>query len=565
MVSAPVKTFPVQAPMPYAKGAVKNAKDERDLRDLKDSRNTNAAPGLPGGASEIASGSATESAPDSASGAEFGRLFREQAGVIPIPAVKMDGAGATAQAASPGSPEALPSPSEPGAEPASGIAETGSADQPQSALPDDALQSLLLSRLRNNLQGVPTEPAVNANAAEKSDSAPAGGTAAGSEKDGSLRPHHELRDKNVANDRPGTATPLSTEPFPVIVAIVPAAIATAPLVTVSRQQGIAGSSSKAQPAAGVILQAPTGGKPPTSGKEDRALSAIPQEIPAVPAPYSLDGDAAKQFQLPASLKISLANALPPQIAAGDGSEQATATSDSGAASSMPVGHASRSSAGPKSDPPELPVLTSAAAVVLPSEASALAPSHPEQPSTAAPALPALGAAAASVAAGPPSIYDRIDQATAPVVLHSGAQHISVGVHDPNLGWVEIQTQNTAGHVDAMLVTPSGQTHDSLAAQLPAMAQFLEQRDVRVGTLGVQQQMQNFGGGGAGVGNGGAMGSGTGYSGNGGAGTHHSGPERNLPRSVGIQPGAGAASRAAPGTLEAEGPLYRPISYINVRA
>lgn len=535
MVAAPVKTFPVQAPMPpYAKGAVKNAKNERDL---KDSRNMNAALGLPGGSSEIATGSATESSPDSASGTEFGRLFREQAGVIPIPAVKMDGAGATAQAAGPGSPETLPSPS--------GIAEPASADQLQSALPDDTLQSLLLNRLRNNLQGVSTEP--NAGAAEKSDSATAGETAAGPEEDGSLRPHHELRDRNVANDHSGTATPLSTEPFPVIVAIVPAAIAPAPLVTGSRQQRIAGSSSEAQPAAGVILQASIGGKPPTSGKEDRALSAISREIPAAPALYSL----------------SLA--LPPQVEVGDGSEQAAATSVSGTAPSMLVGRASRSSAGPKSDPPELPVLSSAAVVVLPSEASALAPSHPEQPSAAAPALPALGTAAASVAADPPSIYDRIDQAAAPVVLHSGAQHISVGVHDPNLGWVEIQTQNTAGHVDAMLVTPSGQTHDSLAAQLPAMAQFLEQRDVRVGTLGVQQQMQNFGGGGAGVGNGGAMGSGTGYSGNGGAGTHHSGPERNLPRSAGIQLGAGAASRAAPGTLEAEGPLYRPISYINVRA
>ena len=82
--------------------------------------------------------------------------------------------------------------------------------------------------------------------------------------------------------------------------------------------------------------------------------------------------------------------------------------------------------------------------------------------------------------------------------------MSVGVHDPNLGWVEIQTQNSGGHVDAMLVASSGQTHDSLAAQLPALAQFLEQRDVRVGTLAVQHPTQTAS---AGSGHGGGASSG----------------------------------------------------------
>jgi hypothetical protein len=88
----------------------------------------------------------------------------------------------------------------------------------------------------------------------------------------------------------------------------------------------------------------------------------------------------------------------------------------------------------------------------------------------------------------PNVYDKLDQGIAPVVLHSGAQHVAVGVRDPDLGWVEIKTQSVAGQVDATVVTASSQTHASLAAQLPAMAQYLEQREVRLGTLAVHHEM-----------------------------------------------------------------------------
>lgn len=151
--------------------------------------------------------------------------------------------------------------------------------------------------------------------------------------------------------------------------------------------------------------------------------------------------------------------------------------------------------------------------------------------------------------------------------------MSVGVHDPNLGWVEIQTQNSGGHVDAMLVASSGQTHDSLAAQLPALAQFLEQRDVRVGTLAVQHPAQTptaGGGQGGGANSGGAMGSGTGYAGNGGGARHPNSANadgRSTPRSSGIRtarPG-GIAGPAAGTSSGGEASPYRPLSYISVRA
>ena len=86
-------------------------------------------------------------------------------------------------------------------------------------------------------------------------------------------------------------------------------------------------------------------------------------------------------------------------------------------------------------------------------------------------------------------YQRLDQGTAPpaAVINSSANRVAVGLHDPALGWVEIKTQSTAGQVSAALLTASSQTHESLAAQLPSLAQFLADREVRVGSLTVEQQ------------------------------------------------------------------------------
>lgn len=213
------------------------------------------------------------------------------------------------------------------------------------------------------------------------------------------------------------------------------------------------------------------------------------------------------------------------------------------------------------------LLSAASATLAPLGTTAVhgsdgAPVYGPQHQVSSSAPSAAGPAASSSVAATPNVYDRIDQGVAPVLLHSGVQHVSVGVHDPDLGWVEIQTQSAAGHVDATLLTSSGQTHASLAAQLPAMAQYLEQRDVRVGTLVVHHHAM---GGGSGAGNGGS-----GYgSANTGAGAHHSnqrdsGGERASQLSV---PGHHRSSSATTtgARLGEEGAALRSISYINVRA
>jgi flagellar hook-length control protein FliK len=82
--------------------------------------------------------------------------------------------------------------------------------------------------------------------------------------------------------------------------------------------------------------------------------------------------------------------------------------------------------------------------------------------------------------------DQISAAPAAVVS-SGGNRVAIGLHDPTLGWVEIKTQSTAGQIAAALVTSSNQTHQTLTAQLPSLAQFLSDREVKVNSVAVQQQ------------------------------------------------------------------------------
>lgn len=222
--------------------------------------------------------------------------------------------------------------------------------------------------------------------------------------------------------------------------------------------------------------------------------------------------------------------------------------------------------------------TQAGAAAAASAGSSLA----VQPAATLAAVPAPGAAMGAAAATSP--YDRIDQGVAPIVLHSGAQQVAVGVRDSSLGWVEIRAQNVSGHVEATLVTASGQTQASLAAQLPAMAQFVAQHDVRLGALAVQPQTAAN----AGLGGGMSHGSGAGQSGanpgggfsQGGfnpggfaggfgnsSGGFHPPPSRSglgSGRSAREVPVAGASGNQV--LYESgEDTDFGPVSYINVRA
>ncbi|HTW44920.1 MAG TPA: hypothetical protein VMD58_05195 [Acidobacteriaceae bacterium] len=207
-----------------------------------------------------------------------------------------------------------------------------------------------------------------------------------------------------------------------------------------------------------------------------------------------------------------------------------------------------------------PHIAGAETVVLPHAAG---PTTLAQGSQTSGAASAISGTSGLATANP---YDRIDQGNSPVVLHSGVQHVDVGVHDPQIGWVEIHAQSSAGRVDATLAAASGQAHSELAAQLPAIAQYMQERDVQVGTLAVHHQATQSGTG-VGTSSGFSGGSSTGTnSGSGGSGAQRfrepdPGRSANAVRPLHPQgTGSSVAISATP-----ESPLLRPVSYISVRA
>lgn len=85
-------------------------------------------------------------------------------------------------------------------------------------------------------------------------------------------------------------------------------------------------------------------------------------------------------------------------------------------------------------------------------------------------------------------FQRLDTDKTPAtLLHSSPHQIAVGVHDPSLGWLEVQTRSSAGQISATLTTASAEAHASLAAQGPAIAQFLADRNVSLHSVSVHTQ------------------------------------------------------------------------------
>lgn len=86
-------------------------------------------------------------------------------------------------------------------------------------------------------------------------------------------------------------------------------------------------------------------------------------------------------------------------------------------------------------------------------------------------------------------FQQLDSGPAPTatLLHSSAHQIAVGIHDPSLGWLEVQTQYSQGHINATLTAGTTEAHTHLAAQAPAITQYLADRQVFVHSLNVHTQ------------------------------------------------------------------------------
>lgn len=80
------------------------------------------------------------------------------------------------------------------------------------------------------------------------------------------------------------------------------------------------------------------------------------------------------------------------------------------------------------------------------------------------------------------------------LLHANTHEVAVGIHDPSLGWVEIQAQSSAGHVSASVTTVTAAAHTSLAAEMPAITQYLADRNVNIDSLGIGTQSGGEGSG-----------------------------------------------------------------------
>jgi len=333
-----------------------------------------------------------------------------------------------------------------------------------------------------------------------------------------------------------------------------------PLVPASPSLATSAMPVTAQPTA-VVSPPGKGSAQPNQNQPASNANSAQRAVPLVQEAQT-DPVAAATSSAPANASDTSAHAS--IYAAGESGDSSKTSSESAAAALHPdlahIGQATSSAIGSPAD-------SAAPAEAHPVSAETAAASPHTEPPIVSAAV-AVGPAASSAAPLAASPYDKIDQGASPVVLRAGAQHVTVGVRDPDLGWVEIRTQNTAGHVDATLAASSSQTHDTLAAQLPAMAQYLQERDVRVGTLAVQHPFPQASAGG---GQNGSQNSGSNpNSGGGGSpqpfGQPGSGHRDSPARYPGVPPRVPRSSSHF-GTVGVEDTAssLRSLSYISVRA
>jgi len=493
------------------------------------------------------------------SGQDFGELFREKTGAIEASAFYVatgsEAISKTPASASQESGETADSSTAAmNAEPAESI-ETSQAERAKSmsasavapGSPEIQLQARLTSQPEENTDALASVPKTNFS----SSSIEPAKTSTSPSKTNPQSPAQAAHPQRKAREANSTGQQAPESPIL--------------LVTIAQSSATV-LASVAVPAIVLPASQPTAtasGEAKTSSSPGRNSSALAQNNSAVdhapvpPALAAADRQAASSDSSPSSAAHSQAVTHASENADASPRELGAHTVDSGSAEL----HSSHTSA----------AQTAVSGATAPSSAAATtevrsanidtaaATLHVERPAAATPpvAIPATGSAPTPA----PNLYDRIDQGPSPVLLHSGTQHVEVGVHDPTLGWVEIKTQTTAGHVDATLVSASSQTHDSLVTQLPAMAHYLQERDVRVGTLAVHHQLMqpNTGGGQNGSSNSGP------HSGSDASG----GSAQNFSQSSSGQEGRGTDSPGVPTPLihpeVAEGPPPWSVSYISVRA
>ena len=428
---------------------------------------------------------------------KFGELFREQTGALPVafPAPSPESAVTTAK-----SSEASAAPEPSHKTEASSLTEQAPTEQAESAsataiipvssrassqIPSRSQSSSAANTEGNAVETIAeaSEVSLSALAAESKD------TASPPQRTTISSPHKASENTQVSKSRnKESETPLAAAGLLVAQSALPAISSQIPppaaqSATASSALGQTSTATNGNRGTSAVnIQTPTDDKDVEAGSSVPPQSGSAEDHSAIPLAQGTQ-------QVTGNQTTSTASSV-----GGAASQQSAHAAAEGSASSKesPSAAAPHSSVGPQNaHVPAEPTAGGAIATssATPAEAHSTdtgslspSPSRMDQPAGAAP----------SASTNPPEmlrqIFTKRSIRPAPVVLHSGAQHVAVGVRDPDLGWVEIKTQNTAGQLAATLVTTSSQSHATLAAQLPAMTQYLHERDVRVGTLAVQQQM-----------------------------------------------------------------------------
>jgi len=115
--------------------------------------------------------------------------------------------------------------------------------------------------------------------------------------------------------------------------------------------------------------------------------------------------------------------------------------------------------------------------------TALHPGAAAPPSS--PQVSGGGGNPAPVAASNP--YARLDEASAPAVLHASPQQMTVAVHDASLGSLQVQVQSVNGQLAASLATATTAAHTQLSGHLASLSGYLHDQRVDVARVTVAPQ------------------------------------------------------------------------------
>lgn len=229
-----------------------------------------------------------------------------------------------------------------------------------------------------------------------------------------------------------------------------------------------GKQAAAVPAVGAILTQGSASAAPAAG--------VPKSSPAEPAKASADNAAARQ-NVVASRPIQAQPAAVESSGAGRPAAPVTVTAGHRYAEA-PVGRTAATTAPAATGGAE--TKTPAAAAVSGEAAAGLRQAVPVHTLAPAPA-PTCSSAAQAPPTLPGAAFDHIDSGAMPQMLSRTPQRLDVGMRDPGLGWVEIRAHAAEGQI-AATVSSSFEAHPALAAQLPAMRDYLAGQQVRVDTL-----------------------------------------------------------------------------------